>query len=383
MITARRALIVVAAALIGLTVAGIVPRGAPEPPNHRFLKVMVGGEVFVVDAKLFGLFLGDRISLAREAEKHAVDEAQAAFTAEIVGITQGMMPGVDLFEQWYHGWYTQYALLSIAARAYASTDGASQMSPRAAAENAVRDEFVRRFVEIVVRPEVNDKLVTEAAERAIDRIDHGYAATMAETRRLVSDFVHTAALPDKKADDAPVFAFDDSVSGVVRIGTGGVGLPEVGRDAAAGVDLDVVTWIAGLNTNGVLWQIAETSVAWIATIVITPIVTVAMANIGLAITAGAVGVGAGPLAALAVPTLFAVGLGIATVTDISIDNLTSTMQKDEFVASAKAAVVTMRGKLVDSFRPTLTSHADRLYGGFAGRLEKVRVMAPVASTKPD
>jgi hypothetical protein len=382
MVTVRRSLFVAAVVVTVLAVIGVFPSRTPEPTvtDRQFFKVVVGGEVFVVDAKLFGLFLGDRVTLTREAEKRAGDEALASFTAEISGITDGMMPGVERFEEWYHSWYTKYALLAIAVRAYANADTTAKVSARMAAEAAVRDEFVRQFVEIVVHPEINDRLVADAAERAIARLDDGYAAIATETRRLVTDFVRTAAVADAevatRADAAPTFVFDEIVTDGARSGTGAVGLPAAGRDAASGVTPDVVDWITGLNANDVVWQAAGASVAWIATVVITPIVTVAMANIGAAITAGAVGVGAGPLAPLAVPTLFAVGLGIAAVTDLSIDNLTSAMRKDEFVASVRGAVTTLRDRLVESFRPALVGHAERLYGGLVGQLETVKSIAP-------
>ena len=305
-----------------------------------------------------------RIALSKRLAR---ERAVSNIDIVISRIIEDMDKGVDEYADWYFTWGTTHTVVYEAAKAYGGAIGSSVTSPREAAAATMQSIFEAKFIELVVKPDVNQGRMTEALTQIQLSEKTAFDEITANEIEQMLNFVRnaTASWGQDVAFIWTYWAGSEVIDWTVPaqkaealLGKSkGDGLPS-GLPSTGSVDFSDMARTA-------LIQSAVNNILGFTTSLAAPTLTVL--DTGTAMSTAIASV-LGPFAPFFTPEMLIIGTGIAMVTDYGMIKAAEYSGRDELRKSARSDLQLVKSRLSELFHQKLDLYYQGLYGELAGAL---------------
>ncbi|CAK0743596.1 hypothetical protein CCP1ISM_170008 [Azospirillaceae bacterium] len=307
----------------------------------------------------------NRLSSRLDQSKERIDKAVANELAQII---QEMDKGVEEYADWYFTWGTTHNIVYTALTAYAGAIGSLTISPRQAAAEALHKVFEDKFIELVVKPDVNQARMEAALKRieAAERSDFADAVAyeIDEMRRFVRA---SATSQGRLAANGSLWSSADVVDWTELTQKAEALSDEVKQEGRpSGLPPTDAVDFSNLARNALI-QSTVNNIAGFTTSLATPTLTII--DTGTAVSTTLVSV-LGPLAPFFTPEMLVLGTGIAMITDYVMVKAAEYGGRDELRESARNGLHLVHTKLKVLFHEKLDRNAEHLYAELSGLMSQ-------------
>ena len=297
-----------------------------------------------------------RISSQKERARERI---AAASDRELADISADMEKGLEAYVDWYFTWGTTHTIVYTAARAYAGSIGSTEAPPREAAAAAMNKVFEDKFIELVLRPDINLPRLKAALHRiaTVERTMFAdvVVGEVGQMRSFVEDAADIRRRPSLSWD---IGAVPEAIDWAPRVREVEALLDQAGHDGVpAGMPSTESVDFSDMARTALI-QSAVNNIAGFTTSLAAPTLTVL--DSGTALSATLVSI-FGPFAPFFTPEMLIAGTGIAMVTDYGMVKAAEYSGRDELLKSAKDALGAVHVRLHGLFDHGLFLYSDRLY----------------------
>jgi hypothetical protein len=375
--------------LVALVAAGYTVADRSNPPALHGIRLIVptpdGTAEAIVEEHRYNAFAAEATAAIQAAKKQASDALSADLDRELSELTADMAPGIDAFADWYYAWGTSQELLWTSARAYGYAVAFNTGSPADAAADAMRQAFEKRFIELVLQPDVSTPRLEAALQRGATAALTRYSSTAARLHAAALQLVRETPVADRALEVIGVVDLTQpgQLSGHEAAKSGV--LPTMSGDFSALVRRTILE-TAGKTIpqrasdiqgpfRGHDIESTEKVVAIYSTMLIAPLVSMLSSAAATGTAAGGTAaIASAPIVPMFSPEILVATYALSFLLDYGLTKATDYTTRAEFVARTAGVLTAVRTQWLDKFKPEFAAYVDAIYGDESNKLDYERAI---------